>query len=93
MYSMSGSFSPEFLTSLRRGLVESFSLSELRTLCSDLGVDYDELGSAGKEAQARELILYLERRGRLPELVARCQQLRPDYAWQESPICWLAGSR
>ena len=62
---------------LRPILVDRFDLEELRTLCFDLGVDYDSLRGEGKEAKARELVGYIERRGRLDELETRIKQLRP----------------
>ena len=52
-------------------LAKSFSTSELAELCMSLEVDYEELGSGGKRSQARELIGYMDRRGRLPEPVQR----------------------
>jgi hypothetical protein len=39
-------------------LVTSFSLEELHTLAFDLGVNYESLGGAGKEA--REFLLYVD---------------------------------
>ena len=42
---------PVFLSRLRQGIAETFSIDELKTLCSDLGVDYDNLGGEGKEAK------------------------------------------
>jgi dihydroneopterin aldolase len=62
-----------------------FNESELRTLCFDLEVDYDNLRHATKADAVRELIGYLERRDRVPELVAVGQQLRPDVSWVEIP--------
>jgi hypothetical protein len=44
------------------------SKEELRDLCFDLGVKYDDLGGEGAAAKARELIDYLERHCRIPEL-------------------------
>jgi hypothetical protein len=70
-----------YRTHLRRTLDACFDESELRTLCFDLGVDYDNLPHTTKAGAARELIGYLERRDRLPELVAVGQQLRPDVSW------------
>jgi outer membrane protein assembly factor BamB len=58
-------------------LVEHFDEQELRTLCFALNVDYDDLPVSGKANKARELIIYLERRGRLGELLYLCQQERP----------------
>jgi len=66
------------LTKLLKILVRHFDEGELRTLCFDLGVDYDALPSSGKENKARELISYLQRRGGLRKLVERVKQLRPN---------------
>jgi hypothetical protein len=65
-------------------LRENFSESELEDLCFDLGVDYEILGGNNKLAKARELIEYMERVGRYPELVQRAYDLRPKAPWPES---------
>jgi serine/threonine protein kinase len=65
-------------TALRQFLIARFNLEELRTLCADLDVSYDELEGEGQEAKARELIAYLQRRERLRELVGYIRQHRPD---------------
>jgi hypothetical protein len=63
---------------LLRYLVKHYSLEELQTICFDLGVDYDNLGGSGKSGKARELIQYLERRGRLDELATVLREDRPE---------------
>src|SRR5215510_2782237 len=65
-------------SALRRILVERFDLEELRTLCSDLSIDYDALRGEGKEARARELIAHLQRRRQLDQLTSYIRQHRPD---------------
>jgi hypothetical protein len=65
-------------TMLRQLLLTRFNLEELRTLCTDLKVNYSDLGGEGQEAKARELIAFLQRRKRLGELVIYIRQLRPD---------------
>ena len=55
----------ELLIKLPEILASRFSDGELRDLCFDLGVDYESLAGEGKSAKARELIAYLQRRGRL----------------------------
>jgi tetratricopeptide (TPR) repeat protein len=67
----------EELVELRHLLAERFNREELRGLCFDLGVDYDSLPAEGKANKARELVSYLERYERIPELVARIEKLRP----------------
>ncbi len=58
----------KYLIELRKTLSTRFGLEELRTLCFDLGIDYDDLPGEGKPAKARELIIHLERCHRVPEL-------------------------
>jgi len=71
----------EYLVQLREMLTTYFDAGELHTLCFDLEVDYDDLPGEGKVDKARELIAYLERRDRIPELVSVCQGLRPHVPW------------
>ena len=56
------------LAVLRRQLCERFDLEELRTLCADLGVDFDDLRGEGKTAKAREFVALMQRRGQLGRL-------------------------
>lgn len=53
---------------LHRALLDGYDLEELRTLCIELGVSYDDLRGEGLQGKARELILWLERRGQLYKL-------------------------
>jgi len=69
---------------LRQLLARRFSLGELRNLCFDLGVDYDDLPAEGKAEKARELVAYLERRERISELVAILRTRRPDVDWGDA---------
>ncbi len=63
------------LAPLRDKLARCFTKDELRDLCFDLGVDYDDLPAATKIGQARDLIVaFMDRAGRLDELVAHCRQ-------------------
>lgn len=65
-------------TTLHSTLVGRFNLEEIQTACFWLHVDYDSLEGEGKEAKARELITYLERRNRLKDLTQYIRQNRPD---------------
>ncbi len=71
-------------TELRRMLDASFNEEELRTLCFDLNVNYEDLPGEGKSSKARELIAYLERRGRIRELVEYAAKMRPNRLWIEA---------
>ena len=70
------------LTLLRQMLVTRFSVDELKTLCVDLGLEYAALPGEGKEGKARELVAYLERRDRIPELEEKSKRLRSDLSWE-----------
>jgi len=63
---------------LHRILSARLNLEEFRTLCLDLGVNYDNLGGQGLSGKARELILYLQRRDALPMLVEWLRRERLD---------------
>lgn len=69
---------------LRQILDKHFNESELHNLTFELGVDYEALSGFTKQDKARELITYLERRDRVPELIQACQQLRPTAPWWSS---------
>ena len=74
-----------YRTQLRQLLTTHFDEGELQTLCFDLGVDYESLPGVGKADKARELVEYLERRGRIKECVELGKQLRPDVPWGSLP--------
>jgi hypothetical protein len=67
------------LARLHHLLVERYNLSDLRALCFELSVNYDELPGETLGDKARELILRLGRRKRLEELLVVMRQ-RPDLA-------------
>jgi hypothetical protein len=75
----------EQLAQLRQQIAEHFDDEELKTLCFDLGVDYDTLRGDGKEAKVRELVAYFERRNSIFDLVKKCSELRPKVAWAVVP--------
>ena len=64
-------------------LDKRFGEDDLQTLCFYLDVDYDNLPAGGRATKARELISYLRRRNRIPELLETGKKLRPDVAWED----------
>jgi hypothetical protein len=62
---------------LWRALIEHFDENELRDLCFELSIDYENLPPGGKKDKARELILYYSRRKRLNLLVTVFYEKRP----------------
>lgn len=73
------------LPRLRQLLVQFFNDGELRDLCFDLGIDYDNLPGSGKSDKARELVAYAQRRGIMANLLAACRQQRPHAPWSGTP--------
>ncbi|HEX6385577.1 MAG TPA: effector-associated domain EAD1-containing protein [Anaerolineae bacterium] len=73
--------SQEQRTQLRNILAEHFDEEDLRTLCFDLGVRYDDLGGRSNASNARELVDFMERNGRLAELVTEGRKQRPKAPW------------
>lgn len=71
---------PADIAILRQILVDRFSFSEMRDICFDLEIDDENLPGESKGDLAREMIRYLERRGRVAELWEMIKELRPDTA-------------
>ncbi len=69
---------------LREILINRFSLSELKTLCFDLGVDYDNLAGEAKLDKVLALITYYERRRQVAQLLAAGKHMRNDIDWSLS---------
>jgi len=74
---------PAYLAKLRRNLIGHFSSEELQTLCSDMGMDYDDLPGRGRADKARELVAFLDRHDLIPDLIEHCSRLRPRVPWQD----------
>jgi hypothetical protein len=66
---------------LRQLLTDLFDDGELRTLCFDLRIEYENLPGLSKADKARELVAYVNRHGRRADLLAICRRLRPKAAW------------
>ena len=76
--STQGTLGRQYLVQLRHVLDTRFSAQELRTLCFDLGIEYEDLPGEGRASRARELVAFFERRERIPELVRAIQAIRAD---------------
>ncbi len=58
------------LQPIREFIEAHFNDEELRTLCADLGLDYERLAGSTTPGKMRELIAYHERRGTVRDLLA-----------------------
>ncbi|MCA9946529.1 MAG: CHAT domain-containing protein, partial [Anaerolineales bacterium] len=66
---------------LVRLVQEKFNEDELRQLCHELGVQYDDLPGDGNAAKALSLVELAERRDAVPALVKAGQATRPLANW------------
>jgi hypothetical protein len=66
-----------------RLLENNFSMADLQMLAFDLGIDLDNLAGDTRSAKARELVLYVERRGMLEKLIEQARAARPHASWPE----------
>lgn len=69
------------LVLLIREMSNHFNLEEIRVLCFELNINYDDLPGEVRSAKIRELVLYLERRGMIPELLDVLTRYRPTIDW------------
>lgn len=76
---------------LRRNLETSFNLDEVRGLCFELGINFENLGGDTLQAKTIELVSYCQRRRILAKLVAVCLQLRPEVDWRAGIAVMLDG--
>jgi tetratricopeptide (TPR) repeat protein len=79
------------LAHLRQFIAENYDRSDLRTLCSNLGVDRDEPGADGLSAESRERLLWMECRERLDKLLNDLHQILPKTYDQAELSMTLAG--
>jgi hypothetical protein len=63
---------------LRSNMENSFNNSELELLCSDLGINYDNVSGDILSVKILHLIQYFDRVGELNKLLAYCQKKRPQ---------------
>ena len=73
------------LVQFRKLLAEFFNVDELKTLCFDLGVEFENLAGETLEGKTRELVKGCYKKGLLDELLALCQESRPNVTWHDVP--------
>ena len=59
-------------------VTQGFNLDELKSLCFDLGIAFDNLAGETLDAKARELVAYHQRRGELSRLLSVIRARRPN---------------
>lgn len=71
------------LANLRDQITASFNIDELKDLCFELQIDYEDLPGDSKRAKVRELIEYCQRHGLIPDLKQQVHSSRPELNFQE----------
>jgi hypothetical protein len=67
--------------SFYRELTERFDLNEIKLLCAELDIKYEELDGTTLSTKAVALFDYFERSQTLEELFKACQRVRPNTSW------------
>lgn len=66
------------LVQLKQFIAIHYNLDEVRTLCFELGVDFEELPEGGKTAKIRELLLLLGNQQRYNHLLTQLEKERTE---------------
>lgn len=71
------------LSDMQTMIVQTFSISEVDDLCRKLNIEPELVKTANMALNdyVRELIGYMNRRGRISHLLLQCQQERPHLLW------------
>lgn len=75
----------KYLSTLHKQIDQYFSFSEVRTLCFNLGVDYENIPGDHRSAFIRNMIISLAKQGRLQELINEVRAERAFVDWQDVP--------
>ncbi len=68
---------------LRQNMVDYLSESEIRTICFDMGLDFNLLPGRSLADKIRELIIYCEKRKLIPDLLEQCAAVNHTIDWHE----------
>ena len=77
--------SSRYLSDLHRQINKYFNLEDVRSLCFELGIDFDNVAGENKSGRIRELILQMARREELQQLIDLLRQERPNAVWVDVP--------
>lgn len=68
---------------LHEKLAQHFDTGELRALCFNLGIEYEDLIGEGRADKALSLMIHIERRNLVERFVEIVTQSRPDVLWEQ----------
>ncbi len=75
----------EYRVDLRRKIEQFFDLNDIRTLCYDLDINYENLSGGTFNTKVIALIEFVEHNDRLDDLVRWCNEQRPKVTWKSAP--------
>ncbi|MCB9008558.1 MAG: DnaB-like helicase C-terminal domain-containing protein [Ardenticatenaceae bacterium] len=71
---------------LRSLMIQHFDMQDIKDLCFDLRIDFENLGAgSNKNEKVRALILFMENRLELNQLVEVTKSVRPQVEWPSFP--------
>ena len=65
----------------RKLLIETFSIEEIKMLCFDLSIPYDDLAGDGLSPKINSLLVSSYKLGNLSELLTYLDEERPKVSW------------
>lgn len=65
---------------------ESFNRAEIRELCFDFNIEYDDLPGESRSEKVFELVGYFQRRNTLDVFIEWCAKLRPKVQWPQTEL-------
>lgn len=75
----------EKLVALKTKMGESFSNDDLKSLCFELHIQYEDLDATTLDSRILSLIGYAQRNGRLADLANYCRYSRNHITWPDFP--------
>lgn len=79
-------FNSDYLVGLRQLINHHYRSEDLRSLCTDLGLDYDRLPGDTKLLKVNTLLKQYDRKGQLSDLIISLRNKNPEVPWPETPI-------
>ena len=78
---------------VRNEIDRRFNEDELKDLCFELRVDYEDLKGGRKTDKVRELVTQMDRIDRIDDLLENCKKKRPDGKWPAPPLAQMSSKR
>lgn len=77
------------LGDLARLVNQTFNLEELKLLCEELSMDFENLSGETRIGKSLSLVQHAQRHGHLPELISTCSRQRTRVEWPDVTLIAL----